>query len=167
MIVSILKFNLLGARSFALILALLSKSRLRLVGEQDLRGQNRTGKYLITSLLIVPHAQLAWQLSHWIHRIATATGTVPSLPLVCQVLVRDSVVPPSSQVEALRKEPPHILIATPTGILDVCSEDPDALHLGGLSTVVVDDADYLIPTVPRNSRRPEYMTKIAKAKVDR
>jgi superfamily II DNA/RNA helicase len=132
-----------------------------------LRGHNRPGKHLITSLLIVPHAQLAWQLFHWVRRIATATGTVPSLPLVCQVLVRDSVLPTLSQIESLRKEPPHILIATPTAILDVYNEDLDALHLETLSTVVVDDADYMIPTVARNSRRTENMKKIAKAKIDR
>lgn len=139
---------------------------MRLVGEPDSRGHNRPGKFLITSLLIVPHPQLARQLFHWIQHIATATGAISTLPLVCQVLVRDASTPPSSQAKALRKDPPHILIATPNGALDVYKEDPDALQLGTLSTVVVDDADYLIPTVAKLRHRSEYQTKIKRAKID-
>jgi superfamily II DNA/RNA helicase len=157
----------LFARSFGLILALLSKSRMRLVEGPDSKGHDRQGKSIITSILIVPHQELAKQLFHWIHRIATALGVVPSLSSICQLVIRDSRVPPSSQAACLRKEPPHILVATPNAALDVFNEDPDALQLRTLSTVVVDDVDYLIPTVPRNQKRSEYKTKIQKAKIDR
>jgi superfamily II DNA/RNA helicase len=69
--------------------------------------------------------------------------------MICQVLARGTSMDTHSQAKNLRDNPPHILIATPKALHDLYLEDPEALQLTTLSTVVVDDADYLIPSSPK------------------
>lgn len=70
------------------------------------------------------------------------------LPSLAQVFVRNSSTSLEEQLTAIRHSSPHILIGTPQALLDVVQEDPDALPLSKLSTVVVDEVDYLVKTVP-------------------
>lgn len=52
--------------------------------------------------------------------------------------------PSSSGISVLRDYPPHILIATPTALMDVLRKEPEVLRLSTLSTVVVDEVDWLL-----------------------
>ena len=125
-------------RSFGLVLALLSKPKNR--------------KFASTStLLIVPHRDLAFQFLHWIERIVTAADLSLSLSSVAQALVRTASTPVSAQLAKMRETPPLILIGTPQTILDAWNEDNESIKLQELSTVVVDEADYLIDYVPAES----------------
>lgn len=121
----------------------------------------------ITSLVIVPHRDLAYQLLHWIHRMTASPKvlSVPPISSIAQVLVRDGATLLPTQISALHAQPPHILIGTPQILLDVYNEDRDALQLGTLSTVVVDEVDYLIESVPR--KPSQKMMEKARKKLDR
>lgn len=103
---------------------------------------------------------------HWIERITSAASPAPlTLSSIAQVLVRNATTPLHSQISALHDDPPHILIGTPQAILEVFKEDADALQLKTLSAVVVDEADYLLESIPRLDSKIE-MAKTRK-KLDR
>ena len=127
-------------RSFGLVLALLSKYWTPLLDGKRSHP---------TSLLLVPHRDLAYQFMYWIERITKASGG-PRHSLPAQVIVRGQEEP-SSHISRLRESPPSILIGTPQAILDVLREDENALNLSGLSTVVVDEVDYIIDFFPSNA----------------
>lgn len=97
----------------------------------------------ITSIVVVPHASLAVQLLEWI-RALTPPDLHPLLSSVAQVLVRGGDNPSFAHARGLAANPPHILIATPGALLDVWREDPDALAVRSLRTIVLDEADYLL-----------------------
>ncbi|RPD64865.1 P-loop containing nucleoside triphosphate hydrolase protein [Lentinus tigrinus ALCF2SS1-6] len=130
-------------KSFALALALLSKGR-----GPPYKKDDGSRTLPITSLLLVPHRDLAYQLYHWIERIHHHMTRRESLPSLAQVLVRDSSATLEEHLAPIRKAAPHILIGTPQMVYDVVQADPHALPLDRLSTIVVDEADYLIPSVP-------------------
>jgi hypothetical protein len=138
-------------RSFGLILALLSKCW------NPLTDSKRS---LPTSLLLVPHRDLAYQFMYWIERIATATNN-PHHPTPTQVIVRGQGEV-SSQISRLRENPPSILIGTPQAILDVLREDEDAMDFTGLRTVVVDEVDYIIDFIPADASRDKKQRLAAK-----
>ncbi|KAI0721348.1 P-loop containing nucleoside triphosphate hydrolase protein [Cerioporus squamosus] len=131
-------------KSFALALALLSKKR----GPPYKKDGDASRALPITSLLLVPHRDLAYQFYHWIERIHHHMTEREPLPSLAQVLVRDSGATLEEHLAPIHKTPPHILIGTPQMVLDVVQADPKALPLDRLSTVVVDEVDYLIPSVP-------------------
>ncbi|KAI0734605.1 hypothetical protein C8Q72DRAFT_401387 [Fomitopsis betulina] len=102
----------------------------------------------ITSLIIVPHRDLAFQYLRWIQRIHSVIPQLGTLESIAQILVRDSTIPPENRLDLLRADTPHILIGTPQAIYDVYQESPKMLKLDKLSTVVVDEIDYLIDWIP-------------------
>ncbi|KAM5530705.1 hypothetical protein V8D89_015629 [Ganoderma adspersum] len=115
----------------------------------------------ITSLLLVPHRDLAYQFFHWIERIHQHMTRPPPLSSIAQILVRDSSAPLTEHLAPIQQTPPHILIATPQAAFDAVQADPGALPLDRLSTVVVDEVDCLIESVPK------YPDKYAVKKLER
>ncbi|KAI6047726.1 P-loop containing nucleoside triphosphate hydrolase protein [Pisolithus marmoratus] len=158
-----------SGKSFAVMLALLSQRRVFISDCQN-DGKKSTKKG-ITTLLIVPHRDLAYQYLHWIHSIVTAGNklSLSTVSSIAKVLVRGShsesadknfshlIVSPSSDLSPLLRDPPHILIGTPTAIMDVILRARESLQLDTLSTVVVDEVDSLLECAPshtsRNTRR--------------
>ncbi|OAX44180.1 P-loop containing nucleoside triphosphate hydrolase protein, partial [Rhizopogon vinicolor AM-OR11-026] len=163
-------------KSFGLLLGLLSKPRISIYDPEKGKGEAKQG---ITTLLIVPHRDLAYQFLHWLHHMLTSAGEPApyALASIAQVLVRGSppenlksssprileaiVNPSSSGISVLREHPPHILIATPTAFIDVLRKEPEVLQLSTLSTVVVDEVDSLLQAVPQKG------SKHAKEKAER
>ncbi|KAI8980715.1 P-loop containing nucleoside triphosphate hydrolase protein [Trametes punicea] len=135
-----------SGKSFAAVLALLSQKR----GEPYRSNvPGLTGPVLpITSLVLVPHRDLAYQYLHWIERIHHHMTPQEPLPSLAQVFVRDSSKTLEEQLAPIQRTPPHILIGTPQALMDVVEKDPKALPFDRLSTIVVDEVDYLIETVP-------------------
>jgi hypothetical protein len=91
---------------------------------------------------------------HWTQRIVSALDApspLLSYSSVAEVLVRGTGVSPAEHASRLRDDPPHILIGTPQAIWEIMQEDKDALQPQHLSTLVVDEVDYLIPSTPRGS----------------
>ncbi|RDB28623.1 putative ATP-dependent RNA helicase DDX28 [Hypsizygus marmoreus] len=146
-----------SGKSFGLVVALLNKPRVK--------SQEKGGKPHITSLVLVPHRDLAHQLYHWIQKMAVASlvHPPPSMASVAQVLVRDGVTHLTEGLRSLRQTPPHILIGTPQAIMDLYKEDPEALQLHHLSSVVVDEVDYLIETVPNKDPKKSFHKSFVKA----
>ncbi|KAJ7596905.1 P-loop containing nucleoside triphosphate hydrolase protein, partial [Mycena floridula] len=157
----ILKDETGSGKSFGIILALLNKPRLRF---RDPETGELNSNPSLTSLFLVPHRDLAFQLYHWIQRMATGHNAEvpPHLPSIAQVLVRDDQSHLTSGLSLLLKEAPHLLIATPQAVMDVWNKDQNAIQLSQLSTVVVDEVDYLIDTSP--IRRTKFSRSKARAK---
>ncbi|KAF9022946.1 P-loop containing nucleoside triphosphate hydrolase protein [Hymenopellis radicata] len=136
-------------KSFGILLGLLNKPRLRMKDETT--GQLRS-KLSITSLYLVPHKDLANQLYIWVKAMTEASSAhnAPALSSVAQVLVRDGGKHLTTGLDALKEDPPHILIATPQAVVDVCEQDPSVIPFPEISTVIVDEIDYLVEAVPRS-----------------
>ncbi|KAF5323352.1 hypothetical protein D9611_005800 [Ephemerocybe angulata] len=149
-----------SGKSFGLVLALLNKPRLV---SRDAHKNNETQRH-ITSLVLVPHRELAFQLLHWIERMVNAGEQAPPLSMIAQVLVRDDKMHLGQGLETLRAETPHVLIGTPQAILDVYQHEPELLQLRSLSSVVVDEVDYLIETVSRKDPNKSFKRATEKAK---
>ncbi|KAJ4002423.1 P-loop containing nucleoside triphosphate hydrolase protein [Lentinula boryana] len=140
-----------SGKSFGLILALLNKPRM--VFTDDLIADRASDRPAITSLVLVPHRDLAFQMLHWIDSITQASDiNPPSLASIAQVLVREGRRHISEGLPLIRNEPPHILIATPASVVEVLQKDPNAFRLRELSTVVLDEVDYMIETLPLNHK---------------
>lgn len=95
--------------------------------------------HAITSVFILPHRDLAYQLLHWVQIMVSANSSTapPSLDPVAQVLVRDQSRPLSEKIAALKDNPPHILLTTPNALMEVYEQAPEALQFSKVSTVVV------------------------------
>lgn len=146
-----------SGKSFGLVIALLNKPRTVLKGTKTENADN------ITSLVIVPHRDLAYQLFHWIQKVVNVSNTPPSLSSVVQVLVRDGGSHLGNGLSTLKEQPPHILIGTPQALVDIYRSDSQALQLSTLSSVVVDEVDYLVETVPRKDPQKSFYKATKKA----
>lgn len=151
--------NLLRIRSFGLILGLINKPR-RV--SKEWKDGKEIEKQLITTVLLVPHRDLAFQLYRIVDRIIR---TLPKTHVasVAYVLVRGTGVPIPRQLMRLEATPPHILICTPQALSDAYKTKRDALKLSTLSTIAVDEVDYLVEAVPR--KKPGKFYKEAHEKV--
>ena len=114
-------------------------------------------------MVVVPHKDLALQLARWIQVITESKIQVqrPELFSVVQVLAKIPGEPLEERLAELDCVTPHILIGTPQSLLN----NYDQLKLHKLNTVVVDEVDYLIETVPNLSdkfKREKLRKKIVK-----
>ena len=125
--------------------------------------EGKGSKRVVTTLFIVPHRDLAYQLVEWIERLVGALGTSARLSSIVQVVVRGSNKPLGTTVKELKETPPHILIGTPQGLLEIYREDEDVLQLPTLSTVVVDEVDYLVETAARKEAGKSFHKAYEKA----
>ncbi|KAF8640823.1 hypothetical protein AX17_000472 [Amanita inopinata Kibby_2008] len=151
-----------SGKSFGLLVALLNKPRLR---TRVKRGGRLQEFHHITSLVVVPHRDLAYQFLHWIQRIAACSAVEQAVPLtsIVQILVRDGGAHLTTGLTSLRETSPHILIGTPQALMDVWRKDQEALQLSRLSTVVVDEVDYLVETLPKKDPKRSFLPAVMKA----
>lgn len=82
---------------------------------------------------------------------------------LAQVLVRNGASHLTEGLRNIRQTPPHILIGTPQAVMDIYKEDPEALQIPHLSSVVVDEVDYLIETVPKKDPNRSFHKATVKA----
>ncbi|KAF9523605.1 P-loop containing nucleoside triphosphate hydrolase protein [Crepidotus variabilis] len=159
----LLKDDTGSGKSFGLVLGLLTKPRM-VIEDEDSNGEQKL-KRVTTSLFIVPHRDLAYQLHHWIERIVSELEPSPPLNSIVQVLVRGEAKPQTQLIQELKDTPPHILICTPQAFLDMhkTEEGREALQLDTLSTVVVDEVDYLVPTAARKDPNKSFRKAYEKA----
>lgn len=147
-------------RSFGLILALLSDFR---VWRSEHESHKKPSDPSVSALVIVPHKDLALQFARWIQVITESKLQFqrPELHSVVQVLAKIPGDPLEQRLVELECVTPHILVGTPQVLLD----NYDKLRLHKLNTVVVDEVDYLIETVPHLSdkfKSEKIRKKIAK-----
>ena len=111
----------------------------------DVAALGRTGRGAppaTQALVVVPTRELAVQVA----AVLTALAGPPSAkrkaaPLRISRLVGLAT---AEMVARLRKEPPHIAVATPALAAALVSGDAPAMHLGALRTLVLDEADELL-----------------------
>jgi len=149
-----------SGKSFGLMLGLINKPRL--VSKEWTDGKPIEKRH-ITTILLVPHRDLAFQLYRIVDRI---TRTLPKTRVesIAYVLVRGTGIPIPKQILKLEAMPPHILICTPKSLLDVYKRKSSTLQLSTLSTVAVDEVDYLIETLPRKDPNKSFKQANEKAK---
>jgi hypothetical protein len=70
---------------------------------------------------------------------------------VSHLLIRGGGHSLDDQLARLRADPPHMVIGTPHALLDILARDANALQPQTLSTLVVDEVDYLIDGAPRKT----------------
>jgi superfamily II DNA/RNA helicase len=143
-----------------LTLALLSDFR---VWRSEHESHKKPINPSVSALVIVPHKDLALQLARWIQVITESKIQVhrPELSSVVQVLAKVPGEPLEDRLTELERVTPHILIGTPQVLLN----NYDRLKLHKLETVVVDEVDYLIETVPNlldKFKREKIRKKITK-----
>ncbi|CAD6910681.1 unnamed protein product [Tilletia controversa] len=105
--------------SFALLLALLAKARVLFSQPASLSSssEERQQQHGIASIIIVPSNELAFQYYSWARALLPQAGD--ELHPIMRVLVRAH--PTSSaqdQLDLPRKTPPHLIVATPTLLLN-------------------------------------------------
>lgn len=133
------------ARSFGLLLALLSKPR-RYLKENLV---SRSKKPTISSLWITPHRDLGHQFMYWTCSLhATGQLSREDMPSIMQVMTRGASTPILDQLRAIEEQPPHILVATPQALHEALKVEEVPLVLSELATVVVDEADYVLEAMP-------------------
>lgn len=107
--------------------------------------------------MIVPHRDLAYQFHHWIEHVVSASATPvtppPPLSAIAQIVVRGSETPISSQRAAILADPPHILIGTPQALLELFGESFTHEQLRSISSVYVDEVDYLVDVIPSQASK--------------
>jgi superfamily II DNA/RNA helicase len=136
--------NLDVFRSLGLLLALLSKPRASRRQAprywKDRASQQVEVKEAITSILIVPHNDLALQFALWIKNMRLTRD--PNL--LVQTLLKDSSEDYKDQLIRIGRDSPHILITTPKA-LDACwSKGKSQFTLDAVSTIVLEEADLLL-----------------------
>jgi superfamily II DNA/RNA helicase len=148
-------------KSLALLLGLLAKPRITFAPpprESVSPNARLTAAMLAAppthgtaSLLLVPSTALALQYVEWARRLFPSSA-LPSLDPVVQALVRGGNVSPEAQLQALRTSPPHLLIATPSRLLELFASEPAYVALLGLRTLrtlALDEVDALLALPPR------------------
>ncbi|KAF9429739.1 hypothetical protein BGZ94_009638 [Podila epigama] len=155
-----------SGKTFGMLLALLSKPR-RTVVSTTMKGQEALG---ITSVLVVPNQELAFQLISWTRSLfpnateqeidsmiqAIYTESSPLSPAIARSrsksshtplqpkIKRSLTIPMKSdpQVEKLARVLPHVLVATPVRLWDLVERG--VLDLSGIETLALDEVDHLI-----------------------
>ncbi|KDN37995.1 hypothetical protein K437DRAFT_259582 [Tilletiaria anomala UBC 951] len=157
-------------KSFGLLLALLAQPRLRFSNEnlevpvkdpnqdpvksgQPSEVARREGvqHLAISSIILVPTNELAYQYLNWGRKLIPSSA-LPSLDPILQIVVNEPGAPScADQLLKMRTTPPHILIATPSRLLELW-EHADlttgnarkTLGIKTARTLVLDEADALL-----------------------
>lgn len=144
--------KVMRCRSIGLLLALLSKPpRYR-----KIEGRHGTTTVpAISSLVLTPHRDLAYQFRYWAESLYnTQLLGEGGLDSIVQVMVRGAATPIEKQIEKATETPPQVLVATPQALLEALSLEKSPLILRELTTVILDEADYLLESLP--SKQDKY-----------
>ena len=96
----------------------------------------------LQALVLVPTRELAVQVASVLNALAgPPSAKRKAAPLRIQRLVG---LPTAELVARLRREPPHVAVCTPALAQALCAGPDAPLPLGGLRTLVLDEADELL-----------------------
>jgi len=100
-------------------------------------------------LILVPNPDLAIQYYYWITQVlGTSVGDSDRAAKIVQAFFRTEETEEKAQEERLEKHPvPHIVISTPTRMLDMIASNPNAFDFSCLTNIILDEADDIV--VPR------------------
>jgi len=110
------------------------------------RSLNRGIRPTTTALIIVPNPDLAVQYFYWIKAILSTSITDPAkLARIVQAIFRTNTDDEQKQEQKLTEFPcPHVIITTPTRMLDLIAKDQSLFDFENLKTIIVDEADEII-----------------------
>ena len=91
---------------------------------------------------------------HWIETIVERSKSKPPLDSIAQLVVRGELSV-EEMIKKLNAAPPHILIGTPQALHEIYSSEEGraTLKLDSISTLVVDEVDYLLDIPPPYVRK--------------
>lgn len=143
-----------SGKSFGLLLALMAKPRIVFRNNKDSeapdsRGRSTASNNGIASLVIVPSNELAEQYLEWVRQLVPKNI---GLDAIIQTLVRGDGQDEEQRMQRLVKQPPHILVATPTRAMQVLQGSAGSTTTAGASilgiptlrTLVFDEVDALL-----------------------
>jgi superfamily II DNA/RNA helicase len=113
---------------------------------KDRATQKATVEEAITSIIIVPHNDLARQVRQWVKTL----DLTRDLNSVVQTLLNDPEESYEEQIKRISKEVPHILVTTPKALEACWSVSQHLLTLDAVSTIVLEEADALL-RIPSNN----------------
>ena len=110
------------------------------------RSMNQENQPTTTSLILVPNPDLAIQYHYWITQIlSTSVKDRHKMARIVQAIYRTNERDEELQEQKLHDFPnPHVIISTPTRMLDLIAKNEDAFDISNLSSIIVDEADEII-----------------------
>lgn len=120
-------------------------------------SKRKRSKYM--ALVIVPHRDLGIQMLGWIASILNASGKDAALlDETAQLVIRGDSTSLKGKAEHILSSSPSILIGTPQALWELYRSNSKSLHVNELSTIVVDETDYLLDVPPPYLRRAHRAT---------
>jgi DEAD/DEAH box helicase len=123
------------------------------------RTMNSATRPSTATLILVPNPELAVQYYYWIVQVLRTTGRFKNnIEKVVQAFFRTDDEAERKQEERLKEFHPHIVIATPTRMLDILVTNADAFDVLHLRTIIADEMDHVVvrPNISKkiNHRSP-------------
>ena len=125
------------------------------------RSLNADSKPTTTILILVPNPDLAIQYHYWIHSILPKqAGSQSKRSEIIQTLFRSEENIEKEQEEKLKlSKDPHIIVSTPTRILDLISQDTELFDFQNIKAIILDEVDELIqPPSPIQTTKIHHKT---------
>ncbi|KAL7752134.1 hypothetical protein RI367_002177 [Sorochytrium milnesiophthora] len=131
-------------KTFGLLLGLFNKQEQEILDAAAFARTSRAHVIAPSGLLVVPHDDVAVQVAGWAHSIGREAfpDLRPAQLTLLSIRTRPHAVTAQSH--------PHLMIATPTMLAEHIARRE--LALNNLSTIVVDEADLVVPPLPRYNR---------------
>lgn len=125
------------------------------------RSMNAQNQPTTTVIILVPTKDLAIQYHYWITKILETSVKDPKKSAkIAQTLFRTNTDGEQTQEQLLQDNPnPHIIISTPTRMLDMISQKAELFDIDNLKSVILDEADDLVqPPEKVNTKKPRHPT---------
>ena len=125
------------------------------------RSMNAANEPTTTVIILVPTQDLAVQYHYWITQIlGTSINDPQKRAKIVQTLFRADTESEQRQEQLLQDIPnPHVIICTPTRMLDMITQKADAFDIDNLKCLILDEADDLVqPPEKTNSKKPHHPT---------
>ena len=114
-----------------------------------------------TVIILVPTQDLAVQYHYWITSIlGTSIKDPAKTAKIVQTLFRTDTEAEQKQEQLLQENPnPHVIISTPTRMLDIVSQKAESFDIDNLKCIILDEADDLVqPPEKTNGKKPRHPT---------
>lgn len=125
------------------------------------RSMNGENQPTTTVIILVPTQDLAIQYHYWIGKVlGTSVKDPRKTAKIVQTIFRTDSEGEQTQEQLLQENPsPHIIISTPTRMLDMISQRAELFDIDNLKCIILDEADDLVqPPEKTNTKKPRHPT---------
>ncbi|KAK3816770.1 MAG: P-loop containing nucleoside triphosphate hydrolase protein, partial [Linnemannia elongata] len=130
-----------SGKTFGVLLSVLNKPRRKMVVGNGVGVGGGNG---ITSVVVVPNQELAFQLVEWTRELFPTSSSI-------------NTKADQEQIQRLAQNPPHVLVATPHRLWDLLQRG--VLDLSQIETLVLDEVDHLIRLPNRFASRKQVLNR--------